>query len=504
MLQNKFVREDGSVIDSSLIISCKYTSDVNSQTNLTVGCTTASAVEVELRNPSSRIVVGEHLTYYQIEDGTETLVGVFYVEAPTMLSKVSSRFVAYDSLAKLEIDFSEWLSNNQSRFPMTVRALTEFACNIAGVTLSGSTFANEAVEVPAFYAERVTARQIVSWVAQLAGCFARCDITGAIEFAWYQSSDISVSGVSQSTTFRYFQDSLTRKSYQTDLIQRVQFKQEADDVGVIYPEDADGNVFSILQNGIAALLDKTTLLNIAEGLYEKLSTVTYTPMEFTICRTAKIKAGDILSVTDGNGNTSTTYVMRVYLDADGTRIISTGDQSYADKAAVASEEYKNIPGRILSLRKDVDGLKIENRDTAGKMSNLELNVDGINTQVSKQSEELDSLRTELTRIEQNESQISATVKNIEENGVTKVVTETGATLDKDGLHVTKDGEEMESRIDYSGLHVERNGEAILEATASGVEAENVTVRTYLTIGLHARFEDYSNDRDSARTACFFV
>jgi hypothetical protein len=449
-------------------------------------------------------VVGEHLTYYQIEDGTETLVGVFYVEAPTMLSKVSSRFVAYDSLAKLEIDFSEWLSNNQSRFPMTVRALTEFACNIAGVTLSGSTFANEAVEVPAFYAERVTARQIVSWVAQLAGCFARCDITGAIEFAWYQSSDISVSGVSQSTTFRYFQDSLTRKSYQTDLIQRVQFKQEADDVGVIYPEDADGNVFSILQNGIAALLDKTTLLNIAEGLYEKLSTVTYTPMEFTICRTAKIKAGDILSVTDGNGNTSTTYVMRVYLDADGTRIISTGDQSYADKAAVASEEYKNIPGRILSLRKDVDGLKIENRDTAGKMSNLELNVDGINTQVSKQSEELDSLRTELTRIEQNESQISATVKNIEENGVTKVVTETGATLDKDGLHVTKDGEEMESRIDYSGLHVERNGEAILEATASGVEAENVTVRTYLTIGLHARFEDYSNDRDSARTACFFV
>ena len=85
-----------------------------------------------------------------------------------------------------------------------------------------------------------------------------------------------------------------------------------------------------------------------------------------------------------------------------------------------------------------------------------------------------------------------------------MTTITGTTLDKDGLHVTKDGEEMESRIDYSGLHVERNGEAILEATASGVEAENVTVRTYLTIGLHARFEDYSNDRAANRTACFFV
>ena len=121
-----------------------------------------------------------------------------------------------------------------------------------------------------------------------------------------------------------------------------------------------------------------------------------------------------------------------------------------------------------------------------------------------QSAEIDSLRTELTRVEQTETQISAAVKSIEENGVSKVTTETGATLDKDGLHITKSGEEMESRIDYSGLHVERDDVSILEATADGVEAENVKVRTYLIVGKHARFEDYSNDRDSSRTACFFI
>jgi prophage tail gpP-like protein len=130
--------------------------------------------------------------------------------------------------------------------------------------------------------------------------------------------------------------------------------------------------------------------------------------------------------------------------------------------------------------------------------------DSIESEVSKQQQSLDDLTEAVTTLRQTAESLSATVKTIEEDGVNRVTTITGTTLDKDGLHVTKDGEEMESRIDYSGLHVERNGAAILEATASGVEAENVTVRTYLTIGLHARFEDYSNDRDNARTACFFV
>ena len=86
----------------------------------------------------------------------------------------------------------------------------------------------------------------------------------------------------------------------------------------------------------------------------------------------------------------------------------------------------------------------------------------------------------------------------------KVTTTTGVTVDGDGLHVGKDGEEMETVVDFDGVEIKRNDTTILAGKPSGVEAENVTVRTYLTIGLHARFEDYSNDRDSARTACFFV
>ena len=61
MLSNKFVRSDGTVIDSASIISCKWTSGVNSSTNLTVGDTTADSVDVQIRNPEKGIVTGEAL-----------------------------------------------------------------------------------------------------------------------------------------------------------------------------------------------------------------------------------------------------------------------------------------------------------------------------------------------------------------------------------------------------------------------------------------------------------
>lgn len=37
MVSNKFIRSDGSVIDSSVIVSCKYSDQTNSSNNLTVG-----------------------------------------------------------------------------------------------------------------------------------------------------------------------------------------------------------------------------------------------------------------------------------------------------------------------------------------------------------------------------------------------------------------------------------------------------------------------------------
>lgn len=238
-----------------------------------------------------------------------------------------------------------------------------------------------------------------------------------------------------------------------------------------------------------AIAQLNSLLAQSSGMYttsvpqEDGSTIYYLHDKPTLAESAnvmKLTADAIGFSTDGGE----TYPFGLAVNGDTiTRILS---------AVGVNAEWVKVGAS--SLPDSIDNLS----------SQLSVMLESFTSQFSRQQDDIAGLRTDMTTIQQNADKITLQVQQIVDNGVSKVTTETGATLDKEGLHITKSGEEMESRIDYSGLHVERNDVAILEATADGVEAENVKVRTYLIVGQHARFEDYANERDSARTACFYI
>ena len=139
-------------------------------------------------------------------------------------------------------------------------------------------------------------------------------------------------------------------------------------------------------------------------------------------------------------------------------------------------------------------------DLNGKYASISVNVDGINSQVEKQSGDIDDLKGKASTIQQTADDVSIQVKNILDKGVDKVTTGTGYTFNDDGLKITKSGEEIENLLDNTGMYVTRSGETILQANNTGVTATDVTVRNYLIIGTHARFEDYGENR----TACFYL
>ena len=90
-----------------------------------------------------------------------------------------------------------------------------------------------------------------------------------------------------------------------------------------------------------------------------------------------------------------------------------------------------------------------------------------------------------------------------EEGADKVVTETGYTLDADGLHISKSGQGIDNHIDHTGMYVKRGNENILTANYKGVDAVNLHAKTYLIIGEkdgRSRFEDYSTNR----TGCYWI
>ena len=110
----------------------------------------------------------------------------------------------------------------------------------------------------------------------------------------------------------------------------------------------------------------------------------------------------------------------------------------------------------------------------------------------------------MSTLQQTGDGVSIQVQNILENGVDKVTTGTGYTFKDDGLHIQKSGEEIDNSIDNTGMYVKRGDEVMLQANKDGVIGTDMTVRNYLIIGSHARFEDYTDNDGAAGTACFYV
>jgi hypothetical protein len=163
----------------------------------------------------------------------------------------------------------------------------------------------------------------------------------------------------------------------------VQIKHSDDDIGVIYPDDVTGNCYTISQNMILGACSTEDVITVAQTLYEQLRTVTYVPFSVTLPRTLKVRAGDIIALRDINGHSFVSLVMKMSVAANGVTISSTGDKSYDSTAAVASEKFTNLTGKVLEMSKSVDGLKIANRDLGGKVSSLEISTDAFKTAVSE-------------------------------------------------------------------------------------------------------------------------
>ena len=544
MLRNKLVRSDGSIIDSSVIISCEFSEEVNCNTNLTVGDVTSSELIVEIRSTEA-IQQGEVLTYYMAEDDTETLIGEFNVEKPTVASRTSIKFSAYDNIVKTEKVFSGWLRENQSSFPMPLLNLVQSACDYCGVSLATTDFPMCDLPVGALYADNLTCRQVLSWAGAIAGRFVRANDKGEIEFAWYEphrvvsitpgayasadnltvskdgrgkvsitSNDLYVTRDAEGNAvvqidnvvitnndghvhisalaIPYVSGGLSYETYTTDTIQRVQIKHSDDDIGVIYPIEVDGNCFSISGNLILGTCSTDDVTSVAMHLYNQLQDVSYVPVSIRTFKTIKVRAGDIIAVSDRDGNKFTTYVMKVVVSPSGTTISSTGDKSYGSNAAVASEKYSNLTGKVLEMSKTVDGLKVTNKDLTGRVGTLELNTETFQVQIR---EDVDNL----TKIAMTPEQVDIVVSDAV-SGIDSIKTSNGYRFDKDGLNIRKDGEAMHNTLNHEGMYVRKNKEDILVADKDGVNAVNLTARKYLIIGNNARFEDYQG----GRTACFYV
>lgn len=168
--------------------------------------------------------------------------------------------------------------------------------------------------------------------------------------------------------------------------------------------------------------------------------------------------------------------------------IEFGHDSLVNLGSASNYDLTLVQENMASLRVDTDNI-------AASVSSVETSILDLSESVANDVQSIiKQVETKMTA-----DAVDIQIKSALDNGVDRVITSTGYTLDEDGLTVSKSDSEMSTTITDDGMTVYKNGETTLSANSTGVDAVNLHATTYLIIGNNSRFEDWGT-----RTACFWI
>ena len=390
MVKNILVLDDGTdiaagTVGQNAILSLTCTETVSKTTDLCPGAACSNKLEITIWvEPGTDLPItsGTRLTHYRETSGQRTLAGTYWAVKPTSQTRNTYKIYAYDAVSLLDGVQSTWLRSIQDQFPMTLWAFAGLVAQRCGVTIASNSLPrNGSYRVQAFYADNLTGRQLLAWVAEASCTFLRATPDGKIEFAWY--TDYNASQSIGPTV--YIRDGLSHDKFQTAPVVKVQIRQSDDDVGVLYPSDESGSNALVIQGNL--LLTSATaeaLKPVAQAIFETMQGVTYTPLKVTVPADFPLPApGNIVSVTDARGNVLSSYIMNRTISGQQVTLESTGNATRDGTAAVNEQSYKNLTGKMLEIKTSVDGLEVKASDLTGKYTDLKSTVDGLSSEVKK-------------------------------------------------------------------------------------------------------------------------
>jgi len=500
LLKNLIVLPDKTEIFSGIgtvnaIKNVTLTQSVNAGKELTLGSACSNMLEATLFTPGGglHIAEGTELTLYKVDDnGNRTKVGLFTVEESIRPSQNLCKLTAYDRVSWLDRDLTQWLESLNG-WPYTLHNFAQMVCAACNLTLINASLPNGAWKIQKFSAKGITGRKLMRWVGEARGWFCRATTEGEIEFAWYAPKNVSISPEGT----HYIND-LRCAGYWVAPVDKVQIRMTESDVGGIY--GTSNNAYVITGNRLLASDTVEPLQTVAQVLYNALQGVRYTPCRVKIPATTEIMAGDIVQLTDKNGNTFPLYVMTKVQTSQQDTLECGGSPRRGSSTVTNNSQLIALNGKILGLEMSMEGLRIENRDRDEKVAVLELTEDGLTTSVADKSTQLDSVTNRVSTMEQTAAGLSLQVQNIQNDGANKVSTSTGYIFDETGMTVEKSGREIKTQITEDGMTVYKNEVAVLTVNSQGVDAVDLHASTYLIVGGRSRFENYGENR----TGCFWI
>lgn len=436
-MTSKILRSDNTPIPS--IKSVVFTERINASADLRPGCVSSAYIDVTVYGAaSSAPSAGEPLKYYQVDaNGVETYIGTFYAE-PSIQSRNTYSFVAYDIVSKLDVGFSERLLAIQANFPMELSDLVSEACSTAGVQLLTTNFPMHDMAIQSFYAEGLTCRDILSYAAEIACRYVKCDEDEKIVFGWYEEKEnyriFPTSQDGTETKIAYKQGGLSYQAYSVPNAGCVAVRPiNTENAAYIYPStfqsvtatdpllngnvtlynliavddgqggitlsgdftttDTQGNVeidseggsssncLVISNNILLTNADSETMEAVAEWIYTAMSTLpVYRPAKAELFPAENpFRAGDIVAVTDIQDVSFVMPVMSMTVEQSAATVEATGNRSYdQDYGSDTSKQLQNLSNSIVQIDRLKVGYAEIDSAVIGTLEANGINADWIN------------------------------------------------------------------------------------------------------------------------------
>lgn len=412
--------------------------------------------------------------------------GSFYIyNVEPVQEKVNIKLECYDIKYKLD---TLYVSSNHS-FPCTLKEWRNSIFDECEVIYDNSNFPNSGLvlQTEPYVESGASNRQVVSMIAQAGASFVITDENDKFYFNWFTNTIHEINDWTELTT-----EKETSKAINCVVLGR----EGGDDY--TYPTEQPNTpvVLRINNNYILDPQDtesttdlrSTTIVPIYERV-NNFSFIKYSIKSEFVNNKLLIKLGDKVKYVDIWGNSLVSLVMSIKLSWLGNDWENSENYSVylsADEISETSEDFnysKNTKEKLLEVERKTDKNAGKIEDTIKSVNGLEeknanftIEMDKISTSVSEITSKLtetdnkisnvnnklndyatvESVKTISNRVEEN---ITATEKNteiitkIEENGVTKLDTKTGFTMDADGFHVDKSGAPTSSIVDETGMEV---------------------------------------------------
>jgi hypothetical protein len=264
-------------------------------------------------------------------------LGIFNIDEVNR-QRNTIKIKAIDNMIKLDKPYS--LSS--LGYPATLLQIYIDACNVCDVMPAMGSFTNCDYVVQERPDGDLTFRDIVGYIAELSGTFARCNRTGALELTWYQDTDTILTPANR---FNF--------TPRDDHVLITGVMATVDDT--TYLAGTDEYVIDLSENPLLQGDYETVLPDI----FNNVKDTVFTPFESNWQGNPAIQAGDIITQADRDGKiyntlvTTSTYKYRgsSILKAQGLPISAKGYKGSTNKKItnIIRKEVKPIGDQLTTL-----------------------------------------------------------------------------------------------------------------------------------------------------------